>query len=84
MFSPPPKFWPNGAGVDETDVATLAMRGRLPTTISHEGLPSPSKGKPTRPSLLRRLLHQHTILLLMLSLTVRDGALVVHLQAPPT
>ena len=52
------------------------MRVRLPTTIAAEdGLPSPSKSKPAQASLLHRLLNRHTILLLMLALTVRRTTL---------
>ena len=56
------------------------MRVRLPTTIAAEdGLPSeeqsPSKSKPAQARLLHRLLNRHTILLLMLALTVRRTAL---------
>ena len=56
------------------------MRVRLPTTMATEdGLPSeeqsPSKSKHAQARLLHRLLNRHTILLLMLALTVRRSAL---------
>ena len=47
------------------------MRVRLPSSTIEDGLPSPSKSKPARASLLHRLLNKHIILLLMLALTVR-------------
>ena len=63
------------------------MRVRLPTTIAAEdGLPSeeqsPSKSKPAQARLLHRLLNRHTILLLMLALTVRRSALTHVFTAP--
>ena len=62
------------------------MRVRLPTTVAaEEGLPSeesPSKSKPAQASLLHRLLNRHTILLLMLALTVRRSALTHVCTAP--
>ena len=68
------------------NLATIAMRVRLPTTVAaEEGLPSeesPSKSKLAQASLLRRLLNRHTILLLMLALTVRRSALTHVCTAP--
>ena len=50
------------------------MRVRLPSSTIEDGLPSPSKSKPARASLLHRLLNKHIILLLMLALTVRRSS----------
>ena len=50
------------------------MRVRLPSSTIEDGLPSPSKNKPARASLLHRLLNKHIILLLMLALTVRRSS----------
>ena len=78
-----PPFFPLGKLL-----ATIAegMRVRLPTTVAaEEGLPSeesPSKSKPAQASLLHRLLNRHTILLLMLALTVRRSALTHVCTAP--
>ena len=51
-----------------------SMRVRLPSSTIEDGLPSPSKSKPARASLLHRLLNKHIILLLMLALTVRRSS----------
>lgn len=68
-----PRFSPSSKLALAPTRATMRMV-RLPSSTIEDGLPSPSKSKPARASLLHRLLNRHIILLLMLALTVRRSS----------